>query len=74
MEKPECEDNGFAFNIMFRDHAEDADPYRDRKTIAVADGMGGSGSCFMPMDDASVNKIKRIITGSAQSDSRFIIV
>ena len=36
MEKPECEDNGFAFNIMFRYHAEDADPYRDRKTFLLA--------------------------------------
>ena len=69
MEKPECEDNGFAFNIMFRNHAEDADPYRDRRTIAVADGLGGSGSCFMPMDDASVNKIKRIIVAAVEGQS-----
>lgn len=61
-----CDDNGFSFNIMFRDHAEDADPYRDGNTVAVADGMGGAGACLLKIDEATVKKIGKIVTAAVE--------
>lgn len=62
------ESNGFSFNIMFRDHAEDAEPYRDGNVVAVADGMGGAGAGRLFVDADDVRTIEKIVAQAVKSE------